>query len=57
MIDEQYREVHGGLDNMIKYIKDKEKVLDWLGLAPPSGAASFTEQELSVAKVRKSSTS
>lgn len=50
-VDEKNKKVHGGLEHTIKYIKDKEKVLDWLGLVPPQGTASLTEQELSVAKI------
>ena len=50
-IDEKERKVHDGLEETIKYIKDKEKVLEWLGLVPPQGTASLTSQELSVAKV------
>lgn len=51
LIDEGINKVHGGIEKAIKYIQDKEKVLDWLGIAPPKGAASLTEQELSVANV------
>ena len=41
----------GGLANALRYIGDKKKVLDWLGLDPPKGSPSLTNQELSVAKI------
>ena len=51
LVNEDANKVHGGLDKAIKYVQDKEKVLDWLGIAPPKGAASVASQELSVANV------
>ena len=52
-VDEDENKVHGGLENAIKYIDDKKKVLDWLGLDPPQGSPSLTNRELSVAKIIK----
>ena len=40
----------GGLEEALKYV-DKEKALDWLGLVPPKGTASLTDQELAIANV------
>ena len=41
----------GGLQEALRYVPEKKKVLDWLGLVPPKGTASLTDQELSIAKV------
>jgi hypothetical protein len=40
-----------GKDNL-KYV-DKEKAADWLGLVPPKGTASLTDQQLRAAKIIK----
>ena len=41
------------LKEALKYVSDKEKVLDWLGLDPPKGSPSLSKQELSIANVIK----
>ena len=50
-LDEMKNAKEGGLQEALRYVSDKEKVLDWLGLAPPRGTPSLTDQELSVAKI------
>ena len=50
-INEMNNAKGGGLANALRYIGDKKKVLDWLGLDPPKGSPSLTNQELSVAKI------
>ena len=50
-LDEMKNAKEGGLQEALRYVSDKEKVLDWLGLVPPRGTASLTDQELSVAKI------
>lgn len=41
----------GGVKEALRYVSNKEKVLEWLGLVPPKGTASLIKQELSIAKV------
>ena len=53
LLDEHKQKVHGGVENALHYIKDKEKVLAWLGLDPPKGSAALTKQELEIAKIIK----
>ncbi len=43
----------GGLKEALRYVSDKKKALDWLGLVPPKGTASLTKQELDIANVIK----
>ena len=49
-LDEMINAKEGGLREALRYVKNKQKVLDWLGIAPPKGAASLSKQEL-VAKI------
>lgn len=42
---------NGGLTEALKYVADKQKVLEWLGLVPPKGTASLSNQELSIANI------
>lgn len=42
---------HGGLKKALRYVNDKQKILDWLGIVPPKGTASLTDQELSATKI------
>ena len=40
----------GGLEEALRYVRDKKETLDWLGIAPPKGAAPKNKQE-SIAKI------
>ncbi len=43
----------GGLKDALRYVRNKEKVLEWLGLVPPKGTASLTTQRLSITNIIK----
>jgi hypothetical protein len=50
-LDEMQNAKEGGLKDALRWV-EKEKALNWLGLVPPKGASSQTNQELnSAAKV------
>ena len=36
----------GGLSEALRYVRDKKKALDWLGIAPPRGASAQTNPKL-----------
>ena len=50
-INDMINAKRGGLKDALRYVSDKKKALDWLGLVPPKGTASLTKQELSIANV------
>ena len=37
----------GGLSEALRYVRDKKKALDWLGIAPPKGASAQANPKLS----------
>ena len=37
----------GGLSEALRYVRDKKKALDWLGIAPPRGASAQANPKLS----------
>lgn len=37
----------GGLSEALRYVRDKKKALDWLGIAPPKGASAQADPKLS----------
>ena len=52
-INDMINAKRGGLKEALRYVSDKKKALDWLGLVPPKGTASLTKQELSIANIIK----
>lgn len=52
-VNEMTNAKRGGLKEALRYVQDKTKALDWLGLVPPEGTASLTKQELDIANVIK----
>lgn len=52
-INDMLKEGKHNIENSLRYVSDKKKALDWLGLVPPKGTASLTKQELDIANVIK----
>ena len=50
-VNDMLKEGKHNIENSLRYVSDKKKALDWLGLVPPKGTASLTKQELSIANV------
>lgn len=50
-VEEMINAKRGGLEEALRNVPDKRKALDWLGLVPPEGTASLTDQELSIANI------